>query len=508
MPPPPPAPHPQARSFAALRNPGYRAFFVTNMLAMMADSIEHVISYWVVFQKFHSPALGGFAVISHWLPYLFLSIFAGSLADRKDPRRLIQLGMGIFMSVSLAWGLLFWFDALQIWHAAVLLTLHGVAGVLWGPVGQVLLYDIVDADELPSAVRLNATARYLGLLGGPALGSALMLLLGPTRGILLNAAIYLPSIVWLWRAPYGPRFRRGPKVERAAVRGLGDLVQTLRDVARDRALTSMIFLSGAAALFVGNAYQAQMPAFAAELGHGDAGAAYSALIGADAAGALLAGLVLEARRVLPPTPKTALALAAAWCGAIAAFALSRSYALALVLLFLTGFLELSFNSMAQTIVQLRAPDATRGRVIGLYATSSLGLRCFAGFSVGLLGASIGVHGSLAASALFVFLTIAALAARARREGGLPARLRLRSRYGFRPTACVTVAARHGRTDIARVERPTRRVAPFGAESPPARRGAPRQSRNAQRPRRARRPPRPGNAAGRAPAAGPRPGARP
>jgi len=49
----------------------YRAQFIAYVLAMMADNIEHVISYWVVFQKFHSPALAGFAVLSHWLPFLF-----------------------------------------------------------------------------------------------------------------------------------------------------------------------------------------------------------------------------------------------------------------------------------------------------------------------------------------------------------------------------------------------------------------------------------------------------
>jgi len=37
------------RSFAALRHPGYRAYLVTGTLAMMADNIEHVISYWVIF---------------------------------------------------------------------------------------------------------------------------------------------------------------------------------------------------------------------------------------------------------------------------------------------------------------------------------------------------------------------------------------------------------------------------------------------------------------------------
>src|SRR6185436_19624031 len=92
-----PAAHPKPQSFAALRHPGYRIYLAGNMLAMMADSIEHVISYWVVFQKFQSPALGGFAVISHWVPYIFLSIYVGVLADRYDPRRLVQIGMGLFM---------------------------------------------------------------------------------------------------------------------------------------------------------------------------------------------------------------------------------------------------------------------------------------------------------------------------------------------------------------------------------------------------------------------------
>ena len=53
------------QSFASLRHSGYRVFVAGSATAMLADSIEHVISYWVVFQKFHSPALGGFAVVSH-----------------------------------------------------------------------------------------------------------------------------------------------------------------------------------------------------------------------------------------------------------------------------------------------------------------------------------------------------------------------------------------------------------------------------------------------------------
>ena len=68
--------------FAALHHPAFRAYFVTNALAMMGDNIEHVISYWVLFEQFHSPALGGFAILSHWLPFLFFSVYFGALADQ------------------------------------------------------------------------------------------------------------------------------------------------------------------------------------------------------------------------------------------------------------------------------------------------------------------------------------------------------------------------------------------------------------------------------------------
>jgi MFS family permease len=388
---------PARQSFAALRHGGYRAQFITYVLAMMADNVEHVISYWVVFRKFESPALAGFAVVSHWLPFLAFSVAAGALADRFDPRRIIQCGMALFIIASLGWGYFFVTDTLQMWHAMVLLVIHGCAGVLWQSPSQVLLYDIVGPADLSSAVRLNATARYLGVLVGPAVGGAIMLALGPSLGILVNTVFYLPLVLWLVNAPYGPRFRKGAAPLRRAVRGLADIVQTARDIAGHRVIVSMTLLGGCASFFVGNAYNAQMPSFALDLGHGDPGVAYGLLLAADAAGALLAGVLLESRALLAAKPRTAIVLAVLWCCALTGFALATVYPLALVMLFAAGFFELAFNAMAQTLVQLDAPTEMRGRVIGLFNMASLGLRAFSGVTVGL----VGVHWSLALSALTV-----------------------------------------------------------------------------------------------------------
>jgi len=395
-------------AFAALRLPGYRAHFITYVLAMMADNIEHVISYWVAFQKFHSPALGGFAVLSHWLPFLAFSVGVGALNDRFDTRRIIQAGMALFIAASLGWGYFFVTDSLTMAGAMLLLVLHGCAGVLWQTSSQMLLHDIVGPALLPSAVRLNATARYLGVLVGPAVGGLLMLTLGPNRGIFLNTVFYLPLLLWLVRAPYGRHFRGDRAPPKRAVRGLADIAQTFRDVRGIPVLVIMILLGGGASFFIGNSYQAQMPGFAHDLGHGDPGTSYSALLAADAAGALVAGFLLESRGgLLPTSPASALRLAVLWALALGGFAFAHAYPLALVLLFTAGFFELSFSSMMQTLVQLNAPDEIRGRVLGLFNMSSLGLRAFSGITVGLVGSAIGIHTSLAISAL-AFATFMAL----------------------------------------------------------------------------------------------------
>ena len=420
------------RAFAALHHRGARHYLFGAALAMMADSVEHVISYWMIFEKFRSPALGGFAVFAHWVPFLLFSVWAGALADRFDPRRVIQVGMVLFMLVSLGWGVLFLTDALEVWHAVVLLVVHGFAGVLWSPAAQLLVHSIVGRAELQSAIRMMATFRTLGLLMGPAVGGGLMLLLGPDLGILLNVLIYLPLALWLWKAPYGPRFPQpgavhAPAQRPARLSGLRDVLPTLRRIAADRTILTMILLAGCASLLVGNAHQAQMPEFAHDLGHSDGGMHYSMLLAASAVGALTAGLVLESRGLLQANPRTAFVLAILWCGAIAGFAVTGSYPLALALLCVAGFLDLSYNAMAQTLVQLNAPGEIRGRVIGVYGMAAHGLRSFSGVTVGVGGALIGIHWSLALSALALLAVVIALlsfsirtAPRAARQPSAPA----------------------------------------------------------------------------------------
>jgi len=408
------------RSFAALRHPGYRGYIGGGFGAMLGDSIEHIISYWMIFQTFHSPLLGGFAIFSHWVPFLLFSVYSGALADRFDPRRMMQIGMLLFMSASLGWGILFMTGTLEPWHAMVLLSVHGLAGVINSPAQQMLIHDIVGPKELQSAVRTNASARTVGQLAGPAIGGALMVLVGPEWGVLANTLCYVPQLIWLARAPYGHKYRARqkadmPGAEAAPPRqnravGLRDMFATIREISSNRTIVSMLCLAGGYALFVGNAYQAQVPEFAHDLGHGEAGWHYSMLLGAHAAGALIAAFLLESRGMMLARPSLAIRLAMVWCFVMAGFALTDSYAMSVLLLFTAGLLDLTFSSMAQTLVQIEAPAHLRGRVLGLYNTFGQGLRAFSGVTIGAGGALIGVHWSLALCAMILFAAMAVLLA--------------------------------------------------------------------------------------------------
>jgi MFS family permease len=384
------------RKFAALRNKDCRPYLFGAALAMMADNVEHVITYWVLWQKFHSPALAGFQVISHWVPFLLLSVSFGALADRYDCRRVIQAAQLLFMTVSAAWGVLFVTDSLRVWEACVLLVLHGMAGALWGPGEQLMLHDFVGSAELPSAVRLNATFRSLGILFGPVVGSALLLGLGPTAGIFANIAFYLPLTLFLFRTRFTGHTRDG-RIPRTRV-GLLDSIRVLREVGSNHTLVSMIILGGLGSFFVGASLQSAMPIFAQDLGAGAAGSAYGVLLFANGAGGVIGGILLEATGRVKPNVPAAVVSTAVYGLSTVAFAATGSYPLAVALLVVGGVANLASMSIGQTVVQLLAPPADRGRVIGVYGMSANGLRAGSGVTVGLFGAVVGVHWSLGLSA--------------------------------------------------------------------------------------------------------------
>jgi sugar phosphate permease len=226
----------------------------------------------------------------------------------------------------------------------------------------------------------------------------------------------------------------------------------------DPRVVTMIVLGGAASFLVGNAFQAQMPRYAHDLGADGTGLRYSVLLAANAAGAVLGAALLETVNGLRPSARTAIVCAGLWgltiglFPAVADYRLATlllvvagvfditftsmaqtlvqtlapshqrgrivglfpavaDYRLATLLLVVAGVFDITFTSMAQTLVQTLAPSHRRGRIVGLFNTAVLGLRAGGGVTVGLLGAVTGVHWSLTLSGAAMVAVAAGLLAR-------------------------------------------------------------------------------------------------
>jgi MFS family permease len=393
--------------FTALRAPWYKGYLAGGSLLMGGDNAEHAITYFVMWQAFHSPLLAGFAVVSHWLPHLLFSVFFGSLADRFDCRRIIQVSLGLFASASVAWGALIATDTLQAWHCVVLLMVHGFASALWHPASGVMIYDIAGERDLPSAVRLMATGLGVGQLVGPAVGAALLFTVGPAIGMFLNVLFFVPFAVYLLVMPLDGHARRHEAPPRI---GLRDVLAVIRELPRYPSILVVVVLQGAVAMLIGTAIMPLFPEFGALLGQDTSGLGYGLLIVGMSTGAVIGGVFLESLGTVRANTRLAILSTLVFAVSIGVFAFSRSYVLSVAVLVIAGISSIASSSISQTVVQLDAPPERRGRFVGAYGMTSMGLRVGSGVMFGALGAAFGAPLAVGIdAAVLVLVTIALLA---------------------------------------------------------------------------------------------------
>ena len=255
-------------------------------------------------------------------------------------------------------------------------------------------------------------------LAGPVVGSALLLGVGPAYGMFINVLFYLPLTVFLWFVRFdGPGATKKKTsigqeaqeevlvtaepetiVETAGVikepMTFLSAFRVLGTIKRDRQLLGMILLSALSAATIGAVMQNAMPEFAEDLGAGSAGLAYGVLLLANGAGGVIGGFLLEATGKVPSTARTAVVGATTLGLSTVAFASTSMYPVAVIALLIGGLAKITADSTQMSIVQLRAPDDQRGRVIGAYTMFGPGMMTFSGITVAVLGSLFGLRGSV------------------------------------------------------------------------------------------------------------------
>jgi MFS family permease len=161
-------------------------------------------------------------------------------------------------------------------------------------------------------------------------------------------------------------------------------------------------------VFIGTAIMPLLPEFGDLLGLDDSGFGYGLLLIATSAGAVAGGLGLEAIGRIRASTRLAIVSTLVFALCCLVFAFSRSFVLTLIVLAISGVASIVSSSTSQTVVQLQAPDDRRGRFVGAYGMTSMGLRLGSGVLLGLLAGVVGVPAAIAIDSVALAVVAAAL----------------------------------------------------------------------------------------------------
>ncbi len=356
---------------------------------------------WLVVQlaiKDGSPQLAPFYLglvgLARAVPGLAFGLFGGVVADRADRRRLLIMTQTSAAIVAGILGVLTISDHINIVEIVLISALNSIIFSFDAPTRQAMVPRLVSDKELMSAIGLNSAAFNGATLFGPLLGGVLIIPFGVGGLMMINAISYISIVGALL-------LMRPQPVEPVTHLPLIDSIREgLSFIRRDPVLRWVVALSVATALFT-RPYIQLLPAEAQFLGVG--ALELSWLLAASGAGALAGALITASlgswRR------RGALLVGAAFAHGTLLTLFGAQHTLFGAMLFvgLTSLAVMIFLGMANTLLQTRAPDALRGRVMSVHTMVFMGFMPLGQMVLGSLGTFVGINNSFLVGGVIVTL---------------------------------------------------------------------------------------------------------
>lgn len=339
--------------YAALKDPDYRFFAAGFLVSSTGLAMFSTGIAWEVYERTGNPLMLGFVGLARAVPVILCALPAGQAADIYNRQRVLMGTQLAFVVVAGLLAAVSWCMG-PLWITFALLALSGCVRSFNSPSRNALIPLIVDPAVFPNAVAWNSGVFQLSAVGGPMLAGILIEWVGAAWPVYLStAAGCLVFAVCAWFLKPRPQERAAGNFTLASMTaGAGHLWREKTVLATIALDMFAVLLGGATAL---------MPIYARDiLKVGPTG--LGALRAAPFIGAFLMALVLAHR---PPFRRAGRALLLSVAGfgvATIVFGLSRWFPLSLAMLVLLGALDNISVVIRHVLVQVRTPDALRGRV--------------------------------------------------------------------------------------------------------------------------------------------------
>lgn len=340
-------------AYAAFSSRNYRYLLAAVTLSNLGQLMLSVVVSWDLYLATKSPLVLGNVGLVQVVPVMLFTFLAGHVADRYDRRTTALLSQAAAAAIGFLLLAAGQYRGVTVIYTALFL-IATARGFQW-PVTTAMLPATVPAEHLTNAVSWNGSAREMATVAGPALAGGLIAWWG-------SEAVYLVQAVTGVAAVFCFRQLRLPPqaVEENPQPGWQATLEGLRFVWRDKVIFAAISLDLLAVLFGGAV--ALLPIFADEILHvGATGLGY--LRAAPAVGAGLMSIYLaHAAASIRRAGLVLLLSVAAFGAATIGFALATNAWLSFAMLFLVGAFDAVSVVYRLSLVQLRTPDALRGRV--------------------------------------------------------------------------------------------------------------------------------------------------
>lgn len=398
--------------YAALRLRNFRFYLAGNVLAIFGMQAQTLAVGWELYERTHSAFALGLEGLVQFLPVAALTLPAGHEADRSHRKAIVMIAMFTMACCSLG---LAWISIVQgdVGLIYVCLLASGVARAFLQPAKASLLPQIVPRETFSNAVTWNMNGFQMAAITGPAVAGQLIGYFKSAWVVYVLDAAMTAVFLLLLALMHVPRHvgSSGPSSLNTLLAGLGFVWRHKVILAAMTLDMFAVLLGGAVTL---------LPVFAEDILHvGPRGLGW--LRTAPAMGALVMALVLAHRPPVERAGHTLLAVVAGFGLATVVFGLSRSYALSLAMLFLTGACDIVSVVIRHTLVQLLTPDVMRGRVSAVNSMFIGASNELGGFESGVVAAWLGATVSVVSGGigtLAVVLVVAYLWPEVRRYGRL------------------------------------------------------------------------------------------
>lgn len=368
--------------------PNFRAYWLSRLAMTLAQYAMILIIGWQVYNLARDAGMtipeasGQLALIGllQFLPLFVLAPFTGLAADRFDRRTIARLT--VVMQLGCA-GVLAWFtyiDAITIPLVCAVAVALGIARAFAGPAFSSLAPNLVPKALLPTAIAISTIAWQAGSILGFALGGNLYAI---APALPYAVAVGLFALAAIALSMIGPVAQ--PPMRKDA-RPLGQIIDGVRYVVHNKMVLGAITLDLFAVFLAGA--NALLPVFARDiLQVGEQGLAQLAM--APGVGALITAIWFSYRPLKSQVGPKMLGAVLVFGAATVVFALSRSMALSLAMLFIIGSADMFSVYVRQSLIQLHTPDDKRGRVSSVsmlaISASNEGGDAFSGALAYLLG---------------------------------------------------------------------------------------------------------------------------